>query len=91
MDEFPDLLNQIDLIEQTSNGGYRIPDASRAFWTKYLARYGFKLALISDYQELIAALRYCNAQDFEKLIQQPAPEPKYKFLWNRLRKLGKES
>lgn len=88
-DEYPDLLQQIRTIVQMPDGGYVLTADAREFFTGYLARYGFELNQLTTHRLLIDAVRHCNSEDYDKLMRKPAPEPRWRFLWNRLRKLGK--
>lgn len=84
-----DLLRQLDHIQRLPDGGYQLPDTVRAGFAGYLARYGFDLATLKTCDELLEALGHCNSADFEMLMQKPAPAPHLRFIWNRMRNLGR--
>lgn len=84
-----DVLDHLDEIRAAADGGYTLTDDAKAFFAPYLRRYGFDLAKLSSRSQLVDAVRYCNALDFEKLVRKPAPEPGLRFVWNRLRKIAR--
>lgn len=83
------LLHYLDSILALPNDRFALPPATQRFLESYLARHGYQLSAITSHAELLAALRFCNAADFERLVQTPAPAAGQRFLWNRLRKLGR--
>lgn len=84
-----DIFDYLDEIQPAANEGYTLTTDAQAFFAPYLRRYGFDLTMLTTRQELVGAIRYCNALDFEKLVSRPAPTPSLRFLWNRLRKFGR--
>lgn len=86
----PGLLRHLEDIQKLPSGGYRIPEGVEAVLTRYLRAYGFELSWMNTYRELLVALRFCNAQDFARAVDQPAPMPELRFLWRRLRRHAQE-
>lgn len=87
-----DLLDHLDSIERLPDGGYRLAADAREWFERYLARYSFALNRLTTCDELVDALRYCNALDFQHLVDKPAPAEAAQglhFLWKRLRTLGR--
>ena len=84
-----DLLTQLVHVQRLPNGGYQLPDTARAGFAGYLSRYGYDLATLKTCDELLEALGHCNSSAFERLMQKPAPAPELRFLWNRMRNLGR--
>lgn len=86
------ILQHIDAIKKLPDGGYELPAESREFLGNYLRPQGFSLAKLATHRELIDAIRYCNAVEFEQLISDPPPagaSAAICYLWRRLRNLGR--
>lgn len=83
-----DILEFLEEIHPTADGGYTLTDEAREFFREYLQRYSFNLDRLVTKKELLEAIGFCNAEDFRKLISKPAPAPHLRFIWNRMRQLG---
>lgn len=82
------ILPFLDTIQALPDDKFILSDGGHAFFESYLQPYGFSLARITSHTELLTVLSYCNSQDFERLVQTPAPANRLQLLWRALRNLG---
>lgn len=83
-------MRHLEAIKLCPDGGYELPTETREHLDCYLRPFfGFSLAQLTTHRELVYALRYCNAREFEQLIAKPAPTAAVCFTWRRLRSIGR--
>lgn len=76
-------------IQRLPDDGYQLSEPARAYFSRYLARYGFSLAKLTTHTEFMDALGYCNGADFQQLMRKPAPSNHLRLLWRSMRNLGR--
>lgn len=85
-----DTLYFLDHIERRGEDGYEIVShVAREYFGALLYRNGFSLRRLATHRELLDAISTANAAEFTALLAKPAPVPALRFLWERLRKLGR--
>lgn len=83
------ILEHLEDITKLPEGGYELTPEAREAFTRIMAPYDFNLGSLKTHQELVDALRYVNAMEYERLVSKPAPTPDLQFIWRRLRHLGR--